>query len=159
MTTVTRFDTREREIIVTGLFKLRGGRSANGRGWVLNELKATELDGTPIAESLRTFNKLEGTERVTFKPYTDDGGALAHWTVERVKTAESIRASRSEARAAVMGEPAPRDTREPDVKTRLAAAEERISDFTRELENALTRIDQLDGRLDLLLSIVQEQAT
>jgi hypothetical protein len=144
MTTVTRFDTREREIIVTGLFKLRGGRSANGRGWVLNELKATELDGTPIAESLRTFNKLEGTERVTFKPYTDDGGALAHWTVERVKTAESIRASRNEARAAVMGEPAPREaTNDPALTTRVDELERRCAD--------------LDSRMEILLDLVRSE--
>jgi hypothetical protein len=41
------FDTTEREIVVTRLHKMRGGRT-NGRGWVLNDVRATELDGTEI---------------------------------------------------------------------------------------------------------------
>lgn len=157
MTAVTQaFDTSEREIVITRLDKLRGGRT-NGRGWVLNDVGATELDGTPITGNLipsthpvilRTFERLEGIERVAFEPYMDKG-SVSHYTLKRVRTADDIRASRNVARAAVMGEPAARVD---------GATEERIADLTRELETAVARIDALEGRFELLASLLGRDA-
>jgi hypothetical protein len=145
------FDTTEREIVVTRLDKIRGGRT-NGRGWVLNDVGASELDGTPLPVILRTFERLEGTERVTFEPYMDKG-SVSHYTLKRVRTADDVRASRDVARAAVMGEPAPRV----EIAGQILS-EQRFSDLTRELETAVARIDALEGRFELLASLLGRDA-
>jgi hypothetical protein len=146
------FDTTEREIIVAALHKMNEGRT-NGRGWVLNAVRASELDGTEIAVPLRTFDRLEGTERVTFEPYPRDGAIITHYTLKRVRTADDVRASRDVARAAVMGEPAPRV----EIAGQILS-EQRFSDLTRELETAVARIDALEGRFELLASLLGRDA-
>jgi hypothetical protein len=112
------FDTSEREIIVHRLSKLRGGHT-NGRGWVLYDVHADELDGSEIPVILRTFM---------------DKGAVSHYTLKSVRGADEIRASRSEARAAVMGEPA--------APGRIGALE--------------ARIEALEGRFALLTSLLDK---
>jgi hypothetical protein len=126
------FDTSEREIIVHRLSKLRGGHT-NGRGWVLYDVHADELDGSEIPVILRTFERLEGTTRVSFEPFMDKG-AVSHYTLKSVRGADEIRASRSEARAAVMGEPA--------APGRIGALE--------------ARIEALEGRFALLTSLLDK---
>lgn len=134
------FDTSEREIMVLRMEVARTGRHTNGGAWNLYTVHANELDGTPIAETLRTFDDLVGAVRVTFEPYMDKG-AVSHYTVKRAKTAESIRASRNKARAAVMGESAPAPANDSMIVERLAAAEARIAD--------------LDARLEIILDMLR----
>lgn len=138
MTAVTQaFDTSEREIIVRRLSRLRAG-STNGRGWSLYDVHADELDGSEIPVILRTFERLEGTTRVSFEPFMDKG-SVSHYTLKSVRGAAEIRASRSEARAAVMGEPAA-----PAEPSRIGTLE--------------ARIEALEGRFALLTSLLGKEA-
>jgi hypothetical protein len=57
------------------------------------------------------------------------------------------------ARAAVMGEPAPRV----EIAGQILS-EQRFSDLTRELETAVARIDALEGRFELLASLLGRDA-
>jgi hypothetical protein len=137
------FDTSERDIVIQRLEVHRSGFK-NGRPWALYEVHANELDGTPIAVTLRTFDDLMGVVRVTLEPWTKDG-AVSHYTAKRAKTAESIRASRNMARAAVMGEPAPAPAPDsPTILARLAAVE--------------AELEALKGRFLLLASILEADA-
>jgi hypothetical protein len=145
MTAVTQFDTSEREIVVERLEVFRSGRSARGGAWHLFTVHANELDGTPITETLRSYDNLVGAVRVTIEPYVKDG-VIVNYEVKRARTAEAARVRRSAARAALMGEPAPAAPAAPapDLLARLDAAEQRLAD--------------LEGRFTLLAGLLGKDA-
>lgn len=62
------------EVIKTG--------TRNNKPWTLYRVHASELDGTPISESLRTFDALEGVVTVTWEPYMKDG-QVVNYTLKR----------------------------------------------------------------------------
>jgi hypothetical protein len=55
-----------------------------GRGWTLYRVYATELDGTPITDVLKTFDAVNGVVEVTFDPYVKDG-KVENYTIKIVR--------------------------------------------------------------------------
>ena len=65
----TTMTTDTRKINVTRTAVLRSGETA-GKAWVLYEVFATEVDGTPIDAPLRSFDPLGGQVEVSFEERT-----------------------------------------------------------------------------------------
>jgi hypothetical protein len=150
----TLVDRGECQIRVLRSEVIRSGRSrSNQRPYTLFRLHATltNLQQSPIAGELRTFDGFDSAEyTVTIEPF--EPGVF---TVKKVRTAAEVRASRSKARAKLVGEsPAARMPVEPfngvpeplrnDVVQIMA--DERIAT----LENRVTLLEQ---RLELALSL------
>lgn len=86
MTTHT-LHTTQREINVERTEVDRQGQRG-GRPWTLYRVYATELDGTPINDALRTFDQLSrGRVEVYFEP-REKGGAIESYTLHRADKAE-----------------------------------------------------------------------
>lgn len=77
----TTIETPTRTILVTRLEVEKTGEK-NGKPWTLYKVYATELDGTPIQDELRTFDSLEAGE-VTVKAdaFVKDG-QIQHYTLK-----------------------------------------------------------------------------
>lgn len=136
-------------IVVQRTEILRHGHTRQRKPYTLYKVYATTPGGDAIAEELRTFDALDvGEQLVTMEPRcADDGVTVDSYTVRRVRDlgeqvdaaathANEVRRRRSAARAVLVGErPA-----EPPAN---------------ELSELRERMDALETRLELVLSIVR----
>jgi hypothetical protein len=92
MTTVPLNGVAPRTIVVTRTeFEKNGVR--DNKPWTLYKVFATEMDGTPITEELRTFEVFEvGEVTVSQEAFVKDG-ALQHYTLKDVNRRRRVRGS------------------------------------------------------------------
>lgn len=113
-----------RVIIVTRLEPLRTGTSKQGKPWVLYTVMATYMDGTPITETLRTFDTLVGTETVTCEAYVKNG-SIEHYTLKRYDPSKPVKKAPTNANAPASG----------DVEARVAKLEQQVARLNRLVES------------------------
>jgi hypothetical protein len=125
-----------RTITVDRLEPYRSGYT-NGKRWTLYTVHALDEKGDPIGgPPLRTFQPLAGTVEVSFDPRHDPVGNIESFTLRDTSKVTQLRARRSEARAAIVGH-----SRTPATPP------------ANELDALTQRVDELEARLELALSL------
>jgi hypothetical protein len=124
-----------RTIVIDRLERERSG-ATNGKSWTLYRVHAHDLDGDPIGDELRTFQRLAGTVEVTFSPRNREGKLT--YTLRRADNVADIHERRAKAREAIVGPSTPTPANGcPD----CAALAERLANLEGRFELFLTMFD------------------
>lgn len=115
---------KPRTIRIKNLQVLRHGGSGS-KSWILYEVEAEELDGTPITEPLRSFEPLEGEVEVAAEArLSKDGTTIESYTLKPIRSARR----RDRASGAAPS----------DHEARIVSLEADVADLTRKM-NALIK--------------------
>lgn len=131
-----------RRITVTNTDILRSGFS--GRKWTLFAITANDEQGNPIAEPMRSFQRLTGTITCLFEPYDKEPGV---WTLKEVGAdADVVRARRSAAREQLVGK----------ANTPAALPVTPSCNCAAEIDKLGSRLTNLESRFTLLTELLED---